>query len=314
MATEKTRKRGKLKQCAVALLCGFLFVPFTIGATQHNLGTFGGTKSISGRITTADANGYDIGIYPYQHVYSFRAAASGTMRISSFSTSNPKGNGSVSITAYATHTTEWYNPGSGTMPVTKGEEYAVRVYSYQALSQTFSFTLYVPGSSGGGGSGGGGGGGIVKITFAANGGQIDYGSSSVLLLSGDYFGYDVPSCHRKGYAFAGWYTKKSGGKKIDSSSKVPSSATVYYAHWKANKYKIAFNKNGGKGSMKTLSATYGKKVTLRANAFKKSGYKFKGWAKKKNGTVAYKNKAKVKNLTATNGKTVTLYAVWKKAK
>ena len=78
--------------------------------------------------------------------------------------------------------------------------------------------------------------------------------------------------------------------------------------------RITFNANGGKGSMKTLSATYDKYVKLTDNAFKRTGYKFSGWAKSKSGKVAYKNKAKVKNLTATNGKTVTLYAVWKKAK
>ena len=139
-------KYGK-KLWRMGVLLGVLLIAILdAGATQHNLGTFGGTKYISGRITTADASGYDIGIYPYQHVYSFRAAASGTMRISSFSTSNPTGNGSVSITAYAANTTEWYNPGTGTMPVTMGAEYSVRVYSYQALNQSFSFTLYVPGN------------------------------------------------------------------------------------------------------------------------------------------------------------------------
>ena len=101
--------------------------------------------------------------------------------------------------------------------------------------------------------------------------------------------------------------------KIKTTTKVTKNVT-YYARWTANKYKIKFHKNGGKGTMKTQSATYGKKVTLRANAFKRSGYKFAGWAKKKDGAVAYKNKAQVKNLTATNGKTVTLYAVWKKTK
>ncbi|MBQ2631617.1 MAG: InlB B-repeat-containing protein, partial [Kiritimatiellae bacterium] len=69
---------------------------------------------------------------------------------------------------------------------------------------------------------------------------------------------------------------------------------------------------GGTGSMGSITASYGKTVKLPANAFKKSGYKFKGWAKKKSGTVAYKNKAEVKNLTDKNGETVTLYAVWKK--
>ena len=39
-----------------------------------------------------------------------------------------------------------------------------------------------------------------------------------------------------------------------------------------------------------------KTVTLRANTFKRSRYKFAGWAKTKTGKVAYKNKAKVKNM------------------
>ena len=123
----------------------------------------------------------------------------------------------------------------------------------------------------------------------------------------------LPKATKKGYTLKGWYTKKSGGTKLAASTKINKNAT-YYAQWTANKYKIKFNKNGGKGTMKTLSATYDKNVTLRANAFKRTGYKFKGWAKTKKGKVAYKNKAKVKNLTATKGKTVTLYAVWKKAK
>lgn len=86
-----------------------------------------------------------------------------------------------------------------------------------------------------------------------------------------------------------------------------------YAVWKANAYKIAFNKNGGSGSMSTVSRTYDKASALPANAFKRRGYKFKGWNTKSNGTgTSYTDKASVKNLTSTSGKTVTLYAQWVK--
>ena len=84
-------------------------------------------------------------------------------------------------------------------------------------------------------------------------------------------------------------------------------------------YKVAFNANGGtlpKGkAMAAQTMTYGKAKKLSANKFTRSGYKFAGWAKSKalakKGKVAYKNKKSVKNLTTT-GKTVKLYAVWKK--
>ena len=144
-----------------------------------------------------------------------------------------------------------------------------------------------------------------KVTFNANGGT---GGTTRYVASGKAVG-TLPKPTRTGYRFKGWYTKKSGGSKISAKTKIKKSVT-YYAHWAANKYKIKFNANGGKGKMSTLSATYGKTVTLRANAFKKSGRKFWGWSKTKGGSVVYKNKAKVKNLTSGNGKTVTLYAVW----
>ena len=148
------------------------------------------------------------------------------------------------------------------------------------------------------------------VKFNANGGSVSPASRNV--TKGNAVG-TLPKATKKGYTLKGWYTKKSGGSKIKTSTKVTKNVT-YYARWTANKYKIKFDKNGGKGKMKTLSATYGKSVKLTANAFKKSKYKFAGWAKAKNGKVKYKNKAKVKNLASKNGKTVTLYAVWTKSK
>lgn len=92
---------------------------------------------------------------------------------------------------------------------------------------------------------------------------------------------------------------------------------ILYAVWVKKPYKVKFCKTlkGVKGKMKTQSFKYGQSKKLSKNKFKKSGYKFKGWAKSKakakKGKVKYKNCQKVKNLTKT-GKTVKLYAVWKK--
>ena len=67
--------------------------------------------------------------------------------------------------------------------------------------------------------------------------------------------------------------------------------------------------------MAVQKMTYGKAKKLSANKFKREGYVFKGWATSKSnakkGKVKYKNKKSVKNLVTT-GKTVKLYAVWKK--
>ena len=71
---------------------------------------------------------------------------------------------------------------------------------------------------------------------------------------------------------------------------------------------VTFKANGGKGTMGALRASVGSRVTLPANAFKRTGYTFKGWNTKKNGTgKAYKNKAAIR----LKGSLV-LYAQWKK--
>ena len=81
-------------------------------------------------------------------------------------------------------------------------------------------------------------------------------------------------------------------------------------------YKVAFDGNGSTGgSMKKQSMTYGSGKALTANAFKKKGYTFIGWNTKADGSgKSYANKADGSKLTEKEGKTVKLYAQWKKTK
>lgn len=80
---------------------------------------------------------------------------------------------------------------------------------------------------------------------------------------------------------------------------------------KPNTYTISFDGNGAtSGSMGNLSMTYDTPKNLPANGFKRNGYKFAGWSTSPNGNVDYTDKQSVKNLTAQNGGTVTLYAKW----
>ena len=75
--------------------------------------------------------------------------------------------------------------------------------------------------------------------------------------------------------------------------------------------KVVFNANGGTPSTKTRSVLVGGKVGTLPKVTR-NGYSLVGWFTQKSGAVAYKNTAKVKNLTAKDGGAVTLYAVWKK--
>jgi uncharacterized repeat protein (TIGR02543 family) len=71
----------------------------------------------------------------------------------------------------------------------------------------------------------------VDITFDANGGEV---SGKPLLVrsvkSGSKLGkLSIPT--RNGHKFSGWYTKRTGGKKISASTEAPSKDSTYYAHW-----------------------------------------------------------------------------------
>lgn len=84
------------------------------------------------------------------------------------------------------------------------------------------------------------------------------------------------------------------------------------ANGAANTYTVNYNANGGSGTTASSSHTYDSAKALTANGFSRTGYTFQGWSTSSSATSAtYSNQQSVKNLTATHGGTVTLYAVWK---
>lgn len=82
---------------------------------------------------------------------------------------------------------------------------------------------------------------------------------------------------------------------------------------KPNKYKVAYNANGGSGSVSGQNATYDNELTLKdGTKLSRQGYTLTGWNTKADGSgKAYGLGKKVKNLTAKHNATVTLYAQWK---
>ena len=120
---------------------------------------------------------------------------------------------------------------------------------------------------------------------------------------------------KTGYTLTGYSNTNGGSKNYEVTNAVTGafidtnypSKTVYVV-FTANTYKIAFNNNGGTGSMNTITCTYDKDCTLTKNTFTKTGYTFAGWSKTSDGEIEYTNNETVKNL-ATSG-SITLYAKW----
>ena len=82
--------------------------------------------------------------------------------------------------------------------------------------------------------------------------------------------------------------------------------------WQANTYTVTYKGNGStSGTTANSSHTYNTAKALTSNGYARTGYTFKGWSTSSTATSAtYTNAQSVKNLTSTNGATVTLYAVW----
>ncbi len=77
-----------------------------------------------------------------------------------------------------------------------------------------------------------------------------------------------------------------------------------------HKFYVAFDANGGEGTMEIQVFDYDEPQALYANAFTRDGYEFLGWALSADGDLVYADKEVVSNLTAVCKETVTLYAVW----
>lgn len=167
---------------------------------------------------------------------------------------------------------------------------------------------------------------IVTVIFLANGGSG--AMDEIFFQPGDSVELPENLFARGDYAFAGWsfsetggvaYPDKWEGELLDSlgSNPVAGDAVSLYAVWAPVTFNVKFSANGGKGAMAAQKFRTGTASALRANAFTRSGYVFLGWAKSAalagKWSVAWKNKQTVRDLVSS-GKTVTLYAVWAKAK
>ena len=79
-----------------------------------------------------------------------------------------------------------------------------------------------------------------------------------------------------------------------------------------NKYTVAYNANGGSGSMATDTVTYGTDYTAKVNAFTRTGYTFAGWNESADGKGSSWTSWIGKPWTWAYTKNITLYAQWTK--
>ena len=216
----------------------------------------------------------------------------------------------------------WYTAASGGTKV--GTEYTVGSKD-QAKNQ--SATLYAHWTANN-----------YTVTLQPSGGSLNIGDGSITKNSDgsatfkviydttNYYNLGI-TASKTGYQVNGFYDNTSGGKKLWNNGGACLNDGTYwlnnkwhyagdvtlYVQWTANTYTIKYDGNGATGgSTASSNHTYDSAKTLTPNGFVKTGYTFNGWNTQANGKgTSYSDKASVKNLTAVNNSTVTLYAQWK---
>ena len=121
---------------------------------------------------------------------------------------------------------------------------------------------------------------------------------------------------RTGYRFDGWSLTAGGAVRYTDAQTVLNLTSVdgavlaLHAQWTLVEYKVAFNANGGSGTLDNVTFTKDIAGKLPANTFTKTGYTFVGWSRSAAGEVEFTDAQSVTNVGA-EGTTTTLYAVWK---
>lgn len=157
-----------------------------------------------------------------------------------------------------------------------------------------------------------------KIVYNSNGGNGSMEQQNGIY--GEELELNANKFTRYGYYFSGWNTVPGGSgysysdaQRVQNIGGKTNGETVYlYAQWSPNKYTVKYDANHdeAQGSMNDSEGYFDKYLSLSPNSFTNSRFDFMGWSKSPDGPVLYADGASVQNLSAVNGSTVTLYAVW----
>lgn len=142
------------------------------------------------------------------------------------------------------------------------------------------------------------------LTYDANGGTCSTSSKSVTYDSA-YGTLATPT--RTGYDFAGWYTTKTGGTEVKSSTTCKGDATIH-AHWTAHTYTITYVSQRG-NNVSSQTKTHDVSLTLSTRPTgESSAWTFLGWNTSSTATTALYSAGG----TYTANKSATLYGIWKR--
>lgn len=126
-------------------------------------------------------------------------------------------------------------------------------------------------------------------------------------------GTAVAAYTRDGYRTIGYFSDAALTKPTDVPTAIAAGETSIYVSWSDPiGYTVEFDAGEGLGEMETVSATYDSRLSLPACTFTKKGETFSEWRlyDANGGYQSFIDGAPVRNLTAQDGATVRLVAVY----
>lgn len=151
-----------------------------------------------------------------------------------------------------------------------------------------------------------------SVAYEANGGSGVMEAQSVVV--GEAAKLNANAFVRPNYRFTGWNTSVDGsGTALNDEGEVILSnegTITLYAQWERIMANIAYEANGGTGSMEAQSVPINEAVNLNASTFTRPNYRFIGWNTSADGTGTPLGDAG--EVTINGEGTVTLYAQWER--
>lgn len=153
---------------------------------------------------------------------------------------------------------------------------------------------------------------FFTVTFNKNNtdaGGTNADPSSIFVVEGGLAAAPLSNPARAGYTFGGWYKEEDCVNAWNFAADTVTQNTDLYARWTLITYTVAYNANGGTGTMVSTGRTYNDGLPLPASTFNRTGYTFKEWNTLANGTGTAYSAGASDNLRTTAG-TITLFAQW----
>lgn len=151
-------------------------------------------------------------------------------------------------------------------------------------------------------------------TIAFNGNGSTRGSMSNLSMTyGTAKNLTANTFVKTGYTFNGWNTNADGlgtaytdQKSVNNLTATNGATITLYAQWKAETYTVSYDANGGTGAPSSQTKTYGINLILSTKVPERTGYTFKCWSVRQDGSGVTLNPGDSYNFDSD----ATLYAQW----